>query len=276
LRLDILTPRSSDLFDALPAWYSRIADIVAEVQTKNAAPRLVTVHLEVQRSRRGTLGWRMLDYYMLLRRTLKTPVLSYAVLLYPTRPAQGYKTYQEKYGSRVAIALTYYQVSLPALNPADFATNVMPLARALSGMMKKPDDEQARRALYRQAITGVIAGVRTGNLRKDTGMALWALIHKDLPYQVEVAVDWTEEDREMVQQLNQQWIHDIEMRSEARGEARGLLRAKRSWLIQDITRRFGPVSASLIERIEAADDEAALDRAKESLDTAVALSDITI
>jgi hypothetical protein len=36
----------------------------------------------------------MLDYYTLLRRSTSLPVLPYAVLLYPGRPALGYKTYE--------------------------------------------------------------------------------------------------------------------------------------------------------------------------------------
>ncbi len=288
LRLDTLIPRGSDLFDVLPIGYSRIADIVAEVRTQDAASRLVVVHLEVQRSRqstrRGSLGWRMLDYYTLLRRTLETPVLPYVVLLYRARPAQGYKTYEEKYDGRVIAALTYYQVSLPSLDPKNFAESTTPLARALSGVMKAPEDEESRQALYRQSVAGVVAGMRAGSLGEDIGAALWALIHKELPYKIEAeverAVDWSEEDVEMVQQLNQQWIQDIEERSKAlgraQGEVLGLLRAKRSWLLRDIARRFGPLPPSLTMRIESMDDEGALDRAKESLDTATALSDLAL
>ncbi len=118
LRLDTLIPRGAEVFDHLPAFYKRIPDIVAQVQTQSGQTRLIAVHLEIQSTRKHSLGWRLLDYYVGLRRTLKMPVLPYALVLYRSKPAHGYRTYVERYDGRVVNALTYYQISLPALDPA--------------------------------------------------------------------------------------------------------------------------------------------------------------
>jgi hypothetical protein len=93
LRLDTIEPRGTELFDVLPAWYRRVADIVAQVEARGEGQELLLIHVEVQRTKQQHFGQRMLDYYTLLRRSTSLPVLPYAVLLYRCRPALGYKTY---------------------------------------------------------------------------------------------------------------------------------------------------------------------------------------
>ncbi len=93
----------------------------------------------------------------------------------------GRTTYAEQYGGWVAATVTYFQVSLPALNPTDFAAHPRPLARALSGVMKAPEDEQARPALFGQATAGALTALREGALSEDAVAALWTLIHHALP-----------------------------------------------------------------------------------------------
>src|SRR5205814_10643217 len=68
--------------------------------------------LERARDKQQHFGQRMLDYYTLLRRSTSLPVLPYAVLLYPGRPALGYRTYEEQFRGRTVTSLTYFQVSL--------------------------------------------------------------------------------------------------------------------------------------------------------------------
>src|SRR5579872_1623788 len=83
LRLESIEPRGTELFDVLPEWYRRVADIVARVEERGAERKLLLLHVEVQRTRQRLFGQRMLDYYTLLRRAEGLPVLPYAVLLYP-------------------------------------------------------------------------------------------------------------------------------------------------------------------------------------------------
>ena len=65
----------------------------------------------------------MLDYYTLLRRSTGLPILPYAVLLYPGRPALGYRTYEEQFRGRTVASLTYFQVSLPSLDARPYAAS---------------------------------------------------------------------------------------------------------------------------------------------------------
>lgn len=264
LRLDTFIPRGAEVFDHLPAFYKRIPDIVAQVQTQSGQPRLIAVHLEIQSTRENSLGWRMLDYYVGLRRTLKMPVLPYALVLYRSQPTQGYRTYVERYDGRVINALTYYQISLPALDPVAWTAGGSPLARALSIAMQPPDaaDLEGWRTRFSQAAVGVREEVRTGSWDEDALVALWTLIQHETFYQFEVetdwGVDWNEEDKEMVQQLNKRWIDDVKAEGIAIGEARGALEGLREALRLLVQARFGAIPDEIAQRIAAA-DRASLD-----------------
>jgi hypothetical protein len=268
LRLESIEPRGTELFDVLPTWYHRIADIVAQAEMKmrGAERELLLLHVEVQRAKQRHFGQRMLDYYTLLRRVEGLPVLPYAVLLYPDSPALGYTTYEERFQGRTVASLTYFQVSLPALDGQTYAATDNALARALASAMRLPGSEEERQGLYRVAVSAILGALGHGTMGEDAAAALWALVHTYLPYRLErpdeVDVEWDEEDATMVQQLDQKWLADVE----ARGEALGALRAKRAWLKEDIAKRFGALSPEVAARIDTIDSEGELDAMKGRLD----------
>ena len=167
LRLDTIEPRGTELFDVLPAWYRRVADIVAQVEARGVGRELLLIHVEVQRTPQQHFGQRMLDYYTLLRRSTSLPVLPYAVLLYPGRPALGYRTYEEQFRGRTVASLTYFQVSLPSLDAQQYAASGNALARALASAMRLPDPEDERQGIYRTAIAvgSKVAGGHRGQGR---------------------------------------------------------------------------------------------------------------
>ncbi len=266
LRLDTIEPRGTELFDVLPEWYRRIADIVARVEARAVERELLTLHVEVQRSRKRSLGRRMLDYYTLLRRSEDLTVLPYAVLLYRDEPALGYKTYEETFRGRTIATLTYFQVSLPALDTRTYAAGDNALGRVLASAMRLPRAERARQEVYRAAIAAILGALGGGAMDEDAALALWSLVHTYLPYQMEqrdeIGVQWSEEEQTMVQQLDRRWIAEIE----ARGEARGALRAKRSWLKEDIAGRFGALLPEVAARIDGVEREDELDAIRGRLD----------
>ena len=210
LRLDTIEPRGTELFDVLPAWYRRVADIVAQVEVRGAGQELLLIHVEVQRTPQQHFGQRMLDYYTLLRRSSGLPVLPYAVLLYPGRPALGYRTYEEQFHGRTIASLTYFQVSLPSLDARPYAASGNALARALASAMRLPDAEEERQEIYRTAIAAILGALGRAEMDDDAATALWALVHIHLPYRLErpdeVDVEWSEEEATLVQKLDQKWL----------------------------------------------------------------------
>lgn len=99
---------------------------------------------------------------------------------------------------------------------------------------------------------------------------MWSLAHVHLPYRVERAeelgLQWNEEDEAMVQQLDQKWLADIK----AQGRMERVLQAKRAWLKEDITKRFGTLPADVAARIDSIESEDYLDTVKRRLATATA------
>lgn len=276
LRLESIEPRGTELFDVLPEWYRRIADIVAQAETKAhvAERELLLLHVEVQRTKQRLFGQRMLDYYTLLRRAERLPVLPYAVLLYPDTPALGYRTYEERFRGRTIATLTYFQVSLPALDAQAYAASDNALARALASAMRLPAPEEERQGVYRAAVSAILGALGHGAMDEDAAAALWTLVHTSLPYRLErmdeVAVEWSEEDATMVQQLDQKWLAEIR----AEGQLEGALRAKRAWLKEDIAKRFGVLPPEVAARIDGIESEDHLDVVKGRLDTVVSPSDL--
>lgn len=274
LRLESIEPRSTELFDVLPEWYRRVADIVAQVEERGAERKLLLIHVEVQRTRQQQFGARMLDYYTLLRRATGLPVLPYAVLLHTSAPAIGYRTYEERFHGRTIAAITYYQVSLPSLDARTYTTNSNVLARALASAMRLPKPEEERQGVYRAAVTAILEAIGHGEMDEDAGAALWGLVHTHLPYRIErpdeVDVEWTEEDVTMVQQLDQRWLADIK----AEGQLEGALRAKRAWLKEDVVKRFGALPPEATARIDGIENEGELDMVKSRLDTVTSLDQL--
>jgi hypothetical protein len=179
------TSENQRLFDVLPAWYRRVADIVAQVEADEAGRELLLIYVEVQRTKQQHFGQRMLDYYTLLRRSTSLPVLPYAVLLYPGRPALGYRTYEERFRGRTVASLTYFQVSLPSLDARQYAASDNALARALASTMRLPNLEEERQGIYRAAIAAILGALGRDEMDDDAAAALWTLVHTYLPYRIE-------------------------------------------------------------------------------------------
>ncbi len=66
----------------------------------------------------------------------------------------------------------------------------------------------------------------------------------------------------MVQQLDQKWLEDIK----AQGRLEGAIWAKRTWLREDIVKRFGALPPEVAAYIDSLESEDQLDAVKRRLD----------
>jgi hypothetical protein len=127
------------------------------------------------------------------------------------------------------------------------------LSTLLTMRMRLPNLEEERQRIYRAAIAAILSALGRDQMDEDAAAALWALVHKYLPYRIErrdeVAVEWSEEDAGMLQPLDQKWLADIK----AQGQLEGALPAKRAWPKEDIARRFGAVPPKAAARIDGAE-----------------------
>ena len=99
-QLDLSSPVFVDkeLFEDPPEGSHRVADLVAQVRSRRGEPEILLVHIEVQAERKHDVPARMFDYYTLLRRTYRLPVVPLAIYLR---------------GGRAGLTREEYRVSLP-------------------------------------------------------------------------------------------------------------------------------------------------------------------
>ncbi len=148
LDLSTVAFRDAESFTDFPQGQRRTADLVAAVRTREGDPELILVHVAVQRARQPEFPYRMWEYYQMLSLRRGLPVLPIALVLYPE--AEGIMTahYDRMVYDRLVDHFEYWQISLPALEAADYADGESVLGAALSAVMHRSRQREERAALY--------------------------------------------------------------------------------------------------------------------------------
>jgi len=153
--------RDRELFTDFPGGAQREPDVVAEVRTLSGDPELIVFHAEVQAQRQREFGFRMWQYYSLLRFRTGMPVFPLAIYLTPGSGDSNWDQYTEALLGEELIRFRFPIVSLPELSAKDWLTRSGPagaLAAALASIMQPGDLSVARikyDALIRAATEGV-------------------------------------------------------------------------------------------------------------------------
>jgi len=118
-----VTFRDAETFIDLPQGAVLIPDIVAEVRTRCGAPRLIIVHVEVQREREDEDFARRMYCYVsaLILRKVK-PILPMALLFYQAAEGVAWEVYEETLFGRTIVSFRYLQISLARLAPTPTTT----------------------------------------------------------------------------------------------------------------------------------------------------------
>ena len=104
-RLDFETLRFVDkeVFANVPEGDVREADVVARLETREGAPEIILVHVEVQARPETEFPRRMFEYYALLRLHHRLPVFP-VVLYLRGGPASAVEEYKESFSGRSSSA----------------------------------------------------------------------------------------------------------------------------------------------------------------------------
>jgi len=127
----------TESFTSFPEGSSREADIVAELHTRDGAPELLLVHVEVQARRERDFAKRMFQYYALLRARYEVSIFPVAVYLRRGRSALSEEEYIVDLFGREQLRFRYAAVALARFEGQEYVEKGSPVAAALAALMSR-------------------------------------------------------------------------------------------------------------------------------------------
>ncbi len=181
-----VTFRDVETFSDIPQGKLLVADIVAEVHTLSGEPRVVVVHVEIQREREEEdFPRRMWRYYIALVQREDKPVIPVALLFYGAPDGLAYETYEETLFGHTVVTFRYLQISLPRLEPYAYLQTGNVLAAALAAIMGRGLRGAKRAALYVDCLQQLLAAARIGEVSPAEADLLADVVETYLPAGVE-------------------------------------------------------------------------------------------
>ncbi len=248
-----------ETFTDFPRGEQHEADIVTEVRTLEGEPELILVHVEIESRRRPvSFPERMLDYYFLLRRRYKMPVLPMVLYLSPGAGGLVVESVRESLFGLEVLSFHYLVVGLPDLEAKSYEATDNPLAAALSAWMRSSEQ---RRVIRWLKILRRVAQLRLNPAQQ----ALAASV-------VELSLPLSASEQEELRELTGIEPEVIEMttvferwglekgRAEGmqQGRVEGVQEGLKSAVLRLATRKFGNLPEPIQQRVVALQDEAEL------------------
>jgi len=253
-----VTFRDTEMFTDLPQGALLIPDIVAEVRTRDGVPKLVIVHIEVQREREEEdFPRRMWRYFISLTLRENEPVIPVALLFYQTAEGVAYEVYEETLFGHTIVTFRYLQISLARLAPQayDYLNTGNILAIALASIMGRALRGTRRAQLYFDCLRRLLEAARAGEVNQAATRLLGAVIDTYLPVDVEdrVALQVQLETQGQGGEVMAIAVTELTWRDQVE------FQAKREYIRAVIQTRFGQVSPAVEATLESMQSEEALD-----------------
>lgn len=250
-----------------PGGGKRTADVVAKVKTLTGDPEIRLLHIEPQRRRDRDFPFPVFEYWFLLRRRYRVPVLPIALYLTPgardfaDRKKRGIVS--ERYAESVfgveQLAFTYQALGLPDMNAADYYEGDNPLAPALAAIMK--DSATGDKVTRRLRILGTEPLRRMDANRRAY---LIAFVEKYLAFNKTEQADFERRTQTEEGKNVQKILTEYERRGYNSGKIEGKTEGKaegiQGSLFLLLETRFGTIAESDRERIARIGDAAELER----------------
>jgi hypothetical protein len=245
-----------------PQGEKRVIDLLAKVANQPAAwpnppgdPHTL-IHLEIESADAAAeFRRRMYEYYVQLRRKHRLAVLPVALFLRVGLDGTGRDAYEDRLAGWPVVRFEYLYVGLPRMDGEITCRGDNPLAIALSALMRLPKENRAAMKLAAVRRIGEIGGTEYRKmLLIDCIEAYWPL---------------TDDERAEYQRLVNQ---------DANREVKAMLtmwdvRVMRRILRQQVEKKFGPLPAEAVARLEAI-PMGGLEKALEDVLTATSLADM--
>lgn len=237
--------RDLDLVGKLP-----VHEMVRSQRPGEADSWIILIHIEVEADDRLTrLRPRMHDYYKGLRDRYQLPVWSLAVGLRVGLDGVGWDEYVESLWEEKVLHFRYPYVGLPALNAEDYLRSDRILGAALASLMRVPESRRAE--LKAEALQRIEAG-GDNNYRKyllaEFVDAYWSLDEAQRRlFEAMMNTEPYQGARVMMQTTFERGMEE--------GERKGLIEGQRKTVRMLLEKRFGPLSSTAVERLQACSDD---------------------
>ena len=266
--LDLSSPEFVDkeLFEDPPEGSHRIADLVARVTTKDGEPELLLVHIEVQADRKGDVPARMFDYYALLRRTYRLPVVPLVIYLRGGHDRLTHEEYRDTLFGRETLRFRYHCLVLARLNAEEHVGSDEPLLAGLAALMDRSGVNHPLRLRlsmlnrigkspydpYRKFLLTNLVEVYFELGENEAERFQEALSHPDFKEANEMAGTYSERLLEEGREEGRQEGREL-------GRSEGLMHARQQTLLRQMTKKFGALPEQLVTRVQAMTSTEALD-----------------
>jgi hypothetical protein len=231
----------------------RVLDLVVQVRTREGEPKLILIHVELQARPEAGFPWRMFDYYGMLRRRYRIPVLPIVLYVTGGQGTETWEEYEEECLDERVVTFRYRRLRLRSLKAREAVAENDPLVAALAVLM---DRRGANLAVLKATSLDRIAQARLDEARQ------WLLVNfveTYLPLPADAEERYQEllarEEHRMAKQAQVTWGDRI--REEARSEER--LRVKRDAVLTVLRERFERLPDAFTEQIEQLQSEEVLD-----------------
>ena len=238
----------------LPGRSRRELDLVAKVPARGSSPNIVLIHVEIERTFRASTARRLWRYYLHLLLRHQLPVVPVVLFLRGGPPGPEARVHREEVLGTVVAELHYTAMGLSRAQAESWLERPQPLAAGLAALMKPSALSPAEHKL---ACLSRIATAKLDEARR------FLLVNT-----VETYLQLKETDQSAFRKLlgrpTHREVHAMEMtwadKIAAEAETKGLLSGGRRIVLSLLERRFGPLPAATVGRLEAIDDPQVLER----------------
>jgi len=271
----------SESFTSFPEGSSRMADVAAEVRTREGEREIVLVHVEVQARKRSSFAKRMFQYYSLLRAKYDVSIFPIVVYLRGGRTGITDERHVERLFGKEQLRFRYSVVALARLEAREYVGKSSPVATALAALM-------SRKRARKPAQLWLTMTERLNRSGLDEARKL-LLLHIINTYFVVAGAEGEKIERALsqeryreVRKMQMTWAERVEKkgrkegREEGRQEGRveGMLEGRREALLRQLTTKFGPLPEEITSKVRGVQSLQELDLYLDRVLVAASLEDM--
>lgn len=267
-----------ELFTDLPTGRRREVDLLVRARLRRGDPRLILVHVEVERQFRSRHIARMPQYYFQLRgRFPNEPIFPIAVYLRGGPPGHQVLTWSETVVGFEVLRFNYHALGLSQDLAEHHLERMNPLGWALASLMgsQRYRPSQLKLECLRRIARGGFDEARTFLLANIVETYLKLTGAEAQRFNKALSEVANEEVKAMQHTWEEKHYYRGREEGIARGREEGVARGTRRSLIQLLEHRFG-VAESVRQRLQAIDDPETLERLVARALTAKSLSDLEL